>query len=161
MSFKNILVPYDFETISGHAFDHALKIAKLVSGSTMIIIHVLSEIALPPTAETFGSRLYSFKTGEMVTGSVYAKELYNEMRSDALKKLEKKKQKCEKDGISCKVVVLVGDAKEQIIKYIQEQKVDLVVMGTAKRKGLYKIMTIGSVARNISENVSCPVMLVH
>ncbi len=161
MSFKNILVPYDFEPISGHALDNALKIAELVTDSNITLIHVLAEITIPPTLQTFGRRLYSFNTGEMVTSSIYVKELYREMRSDVLKKIKKKTQKCEKAGISCQVVVLVGDPKEQILKYIQEKKIDLVVMGIAKRKGIYKIMTIGSVARNISEAVTCPIMLVH
>lgn len=34
-------------------------------------------------------------------------------------------------------------------------------MGNARRKGISKIIAIGSVARNVSERSSCPVMLVH
>lgn len=163
MSFKNILIPFDFETTSERALDTALKIAKLVPDSKITVLHVLREIAVPATVDAFGGRIYSFKTGEKVTGSVYAKEIYHEMRSEVLKKLEKKKQKCEKDGISCQIVVINGDPKEQILKYVQQQKIkiDLIVMGTAKRKGISKIIALGSIARNISENASCPVMLVH
>ncbi|NOJ29418.1 MAG: hypothetical protein DA328_04540 [Nitrososphaeraceae archaeon] len=161
MSFKNILVPFDFETLSNLALDNAIKIAKFVKDSKITILHVVEELVIPPTVEAFGRQLYSFKTGEVVTGSVYVKELYHEMRSSALKKLEKKKQKCEKAGISCQIIVILGIPKEQIVKYVREQKIDLVVMGTVKRKGISKIMTLGSVARSVSENASCPVMLVH
>lgn len=161
MAFNNILVPHDFEIASDHALDNAIKIAKLVKDSKITIFHVLENIAIPATLSAFSKPLYSFKTGELTTTSAYVKELYHELRSIALKKLQERQQKCEKEGISCKIIVITENPIEQIVKYIQEQKIDLVIMGTARRKGVSKIMTLGSVARNVSENASCPVMLVH
>lgn len=161
MTFKNIIVPHDFEISSDHALDNAIKIAKLVKDSKITIFHVLENIAILETLSSLSKPLYSVKTGELTTTSAYVKEIYHEVRSTALKKLEEKKQKCEKEGISCKIIIVIENPMEQIVKYIQEQKIDLVVMGTARRKGVSKIMTLGSVARNVSENAPCPVMLVH
>lgn len=158
MTFKNILVPYDFETVSDNALDNAIKIAKLVEDSKITIFHVIQEIMIPIS---YSRPVHSFKTGEVVPLSVYVKELYHEMRLEALKKLENKKQKCEKLGIRCNNKIVHGKTQDQILKYIKEEKIDLVVIGTARRKGISKIMTIGSVARNVSERSSCPVMLVH
>jgi nucleotide-binding universal stress UspA family protein len=161
MAFKNILVPHDFDTVSDNALDNAIEIAKLVKDSNITILHVVQDIAFPSTRRLDSKPIYSIKTGEVVTPSVYVKELHHEIRLEALKKLENKKQKCKKEGILCENRVVNGNSKEQIIKYIQEQKIDLVVMGTARRKGISKFITIGSVTRNVSERSSCPVMLVH
>lgn len=161
MTFRNIIVPHDFEIASDHALDNAIKIAKLVKDSKITIFHVLENIEILETLASLSKPLYSVKTGELTTTSAYVKEIYHELRSVALKKLEEKKQKCEKEGISCKIIIVIENPMEQIVKYIQEQKIDLVVMGTARRKGVSKIMTLGSVARNVSENAPCPVMLVH
>ena len=160
MSFKNILVPHDFETVADDALDNAIKIAKLVKDSKITILHVIEETPMP-MVDTFSRPLYSVKTGEIITPSAYMKEIFHEMRLDALKKLEDKKQKCEKIGIHCKNKIIKGNPKDIIIKYVHEQEIDLVVIGTARRKGLSKIITIGSVARNVSESISCPIMLVH
>lgn len=121
----------------------------------------MENIEILETLASISKPLHSVKTGELTTTSAYVKELYHELRSTALKKLEEKKQKCEKEGISCKIIIVIENPMEQIVKYIQEQKIDLVVMGTARRKGVSKIMTLGSVARKVSENAPCPVMLVH
>ncbi|MFB5599764.1 MAG: hypothetical protein ACE5SW_05995 [Nitrososphaeraceae archaeon] len=40
---------------------------------------------------------------------------------EALKKLENKKQKCEKEKILCEVKIVNGNPIEQIIKYIREK----------------------------------------
>ena len=161
MTFKNILIPHDFEIASDHALDSAIKIAKLVKDSKITILHILETIFIPATLSAFSRPIYSLKTGELTTASAYVKEIYHEMRSNALKKLEEKQKKCEKEGISCQIKVINENPIDQIVKYAQEQKIDLIVMGTARRKGVSKIMSIGSVARNVSEHASCPVMLVH
>lgn len=158
MSFKNILVPYDFETVSDNALDNAMRIAQLVEDSRITIFHVIPDIMIPIS---YSRPVHSFKTGEVIPLSVYVKELYHEMRLEALKKLQNKKQKCEKVGILCNNNIVHGNPQDQILKYIKEEKIDLVVIGTTRRKGISKIMTIGSVARNVSERSSCPVMLVH
>ncbi|MGD1838511.1 MAG: universal stress protein [Nitrososphaeraceae archaeon] len=161
MSFKNILVPHDFQDVAENALDNAIKIAKLSKDSKIIILHVIEEIPIPVMGTFFSKPLYSSKTGEAITPSVYIKEIFHDMRLDALKKLENKKQKCEKEDILCETKLIKGNPKKEITRYINQQKIDLVVIGTAKRKGMSKIMTIGSIARNIAEIATCPVMLVH
>jgi nucleotide-binding universal stress UspA family protein len=99
MTFKNIIVPHDFEIASDHALDNAIKIAKLVKDSKITIFHVLENIEILETLASLSKPLYSVKTGELTTKSAYVKEIYHELRSTALKKLEEKKQKCEKEVI--------------------------------------------------------------
>lgn len=74
MQFKNILVPHDGEYTSDKALDNAIKIAKLVQDSEIILLHILQEIAIPATIALFTKLLYSFKTGEMITPEAYVKK---------------------------------------------------------------------------------------
>jgi nucleotide-binding universal stress UspA family protein len=59
-----------------------------------------------------------------------------------------------------KAVVVAGDASEEIINYIEDQQIDLVVMGTHGRKGMDKIM-FGSVAERVLKLSPVPVMVVN
>ena len=59
-----------------------------------------------------------------------------------------------------KTVVAAGDPSEEIIKYIHDQHIDLVIMGTHGRKGMDKIF-FGSVADRIVKTAPVPVMVVN
>lgn len=74
MQFKNILVPHDGEYTSDKALDNAIKIAKLVQDSEIILLHILQEIAIPATIALFTKLLYSFKIDEMITPEAYVKK---------------------------------------------------------------------------------------
>jgi nucleotide-binding universal stress UspA family protein len=57
-------------------------------------------------------------------------------------------------------VVVAGDASEEIINYIQEHHIDLVIMGTHGRKGMDKIL-FGSVAERVLKTSPVPVMVIN
>ncbi len=59
-----------------------------------------------------------------------------------------------------KRVVARGDPAEEILKYIETEKVDLVIMGTHARKGLDRVL-FGNVADEVARNSSVPVMIVN
>ena len=61
---------------------------------------------------------------------------------------------------SVKTSVVAGDAAEKIIDYIEDQKIDLVIMGTHGRKGMDKVI-FGSVAERVVKNSPVPVMVVN
>jgi nucleotide-binding universal stress UspA family protein len=160
MGFKDILVPHDGEDISDIALDNAIEIAKLIKNSEISLIHIL-EIVLPATIALRAKPLHSFKTGEMISPEDYVKEIYQESKQEFLKKYEKIKQKCDEIGISFNIKVDIGDPAEKILEYANENKVDLIVMGTERRKGLSKYVSFGSVAKKVSEHSPCPIMLIH
>ena len=59
-----------------------------------------------------------------------------------------------------KTVVVAGDASEEIMNYIEDQHIDLVIMGTHGRKGMDKIF-FGSVAERVVKASPVPVMVVN
>jgi nucleotide-binding universal stress UspA family protein len=59
-----------------------------------------------------------------------------------------------------KTAVVAGDAAEEIINYIEEHHIELVIMGTHGRKGMDKIF-FGSVAERVLRTSPVPVMVVN
>jgi nucleotide-binding universal stress UspA family protein len=139
MSYNNILVPYDSSKLSDNALDHAIRIAKIW---TML----------------FKSK----KTGETIALREYIKELHQEIKSNAIKMLnEKIKEYRNITNISLQSKVIIGNPADEIIKFADDEKVDLIIMGTTGLAGIPKFKAIGSVARSVSEKAKCPVMLVR
>lgn len=159
MAMNMILVPYDGSEPSKRALEKAIELAKLTEKIQLVLLQVIPEIPVPPVSE---KPIRSMKTGDFVTMSAYLKEVYQEMKSKALVMLSDKKHKIEKDaGIQVEIKVVIGYPSDKIVEYVRDHRIDLIVMGTTSLKGIAKIKSLGSVARNVSERSECPVMLVH
>jgi len=157
MAYKKILVPHDGSGASDRALERAVPIAS-ASGAKIILLNVIPVIVIPPVMTDYG---YSKTTGERLTAATLEKELYYEMRKDAANMLERKRKKYSRQKVTMEPKLVVGHAPDKITEFIREQNIDLVVMGTTSLQGIAKIATIGSVARKVSEESPCPVILVH
>src|ERR671910_309728 len=158
MGFKIILVPHDGSTMSDKALDKAVEIAKLAKGSHIIIIHVIPEIPTP----IFSRVIRSPKTGEVITFSEYMISLYQEMESEMREKLEDRKEKYSKYGFPIEVYITTGIPTDKILEYATDKKVDLIVIGSIGVTGISKFFKgLGSVSRNVSEKVLCPVLIIR
>jgi nucleotide-binding universal stress UspA family protein len=166
MTYNKILVPYDSSKPSETALEHAIQIAKMsnISSSAdttinIILLHVVQDIPVPAT---FGAGLIkSNKTGDMITLEQYLKDITLEIKTDVKKMIEENISKYRDiENVSLQSQVLIGDPSNEITKFANDEKVDLIIMGTTGLGGLKKIV-FGSVARNVSEKANCPVMLVR
>ena len=167
MSYNKILIPYDSSKLSDIALDHAIRIAKISSISSspdnmvnVILFYVTPEIHIP---FTFGTMLFkSKKTGETIALREYIKELYFEIKSNAIKMLDDKTKEYRNiTNTSLQSKVIIGNPADEIIKFADDEKVDLIIMGTTGLAGVSKFKAIGSVARSVSEKAKCPIMLVR
>ncbi|MCJ7682914.1 MAG: universal stress protein [Desulfobacteraceae bacterium] len=61
---------------------------------------------------------------------------------------------------ACKTRVVVGDAAEEILKYAETEKIDLIIIGTHGRKGIDRIL-FGSVAEKVIKMSSVPVLSIN
>lgn len=173
MVFHKILVPYDSSAASDKALSRAFEIAKMCHESERIrkyggfinitLLHVLQEIPVPHAVIGSPLRVLSQKTGEQITIQEYLREVYKEMKVDAIKMLDRKTREYMSNIEDIKVnpKVTVGLPADKIIEMATEENVDLIVIGTTGLKGVAKIKALGSVARNVSERAKCPVMLVR
>lgn len=143
-TFKNILFPIDFSECSEKVFPQALDMAKKLKAR----LHLL-----------FVARDLSYLT----TVSVSKDTLMNTVAEVARGAEEKMEAFCSKQlgGFSdYEAKVLIGNPGEDILKYAQDQAIDMIIMGTHGRKGLERTL-MGSVADLVVRNASVPVMTVN
>ena len=165
MVYNKILVPYDSSKLSDTALDYAIRIAKMSSVSSsdnmvnVILFYVTPEIDIP---FTFGNILFKSKIkDETIAFREYIKELHQEIKSNAIKMLDDKTKEYRNiENILLQSKVIIGIPADEIIKFADDENIDLIVMGTTGLAGISKFKAIGSVARSVSEKAKCPVMLV-
>jgi len=162
--YHKILVPYDSSKPSETALEHAIQIAKM-SGIpsrkivNVILLYITPILHIPFTVGTM--LLKSEKTGQTIPLREYTKELNQEIKENAIKKLDEKIKKYGNiENVSLQSQVLIGDPSDEIIKFANDEKIDLIIMGTTGLGGIKKFV-FGSVARKVSEKAPCPVMLVR
>lgn len=80
-------------------------------------------------------------------------------RDEGMAVLEKPRGVMQAAGISCDYHIGVGDPGEVIVSYAQANRCDEIVMGTHGRGALAGAV-MGSVARNVVQQASRPVVLV-
>lgn len=147
---KNILVPTDFSKISVTALEVAVEIAKKANAE-ITVLHVVEEASQDS---------YSI-TGEWRTAENWEDRLFT------VKLLEKSKAQLEKlvvdprfSAVKVNGLLRLGNAFHGMRTIITEQKVDLVVMGTAGKTKLEE-MVIGSNTERVVRHAKCPVLSIH
>lgn len=141
-SVRNILFATDFSATSEAALPYATAICRRF-GSTLHMVHVLSDASL--LLMTGGVDYVSMST------------LYDDAHAEAKQKLERLAEHFE--GIAHRNYVGHGQVWKNLAGVIEENPVDLIVVGTHGRSGLGKLL-LGSVAEDILRHASCPVLTV-
>jgi nucleotide-binding universal stress UspA family protein len=141
---KRILVPCDFSDPAVQAFKFAIEIALKSRGEIFLLnvveVPVMHETVLMPT-------LY------------FEQSLMNEMKATADKKFQKMKDKWGSEGITVSTHVEFGVIITSIRQFIEEKKIDLVVMGTHGASGAREFL-IGSNTEKIVRTSLVPVMAI-
>lgn len=147
---KKILVPTDFSKPAQIAIDVAADIARKSNGQ-VILLHVVEEAS--------GT---SFKiTGEVNVSSGWEDKMFTMKLIERSKKLMAKAfEEVKAGGVRVKQEMRVGTAFHGIRDIITEQKVDLVVMGSAGHSKLEE-MIIGTNTEKVVRHANCPVLTVH
>lgn len=146
---KKILVPTDFSKEAQTAAEVASGIAKK-AGAELILLHVIEE----------GSR-DSFKVTGEVSGSSMEDKLFT-MKLIQSSKKQMNKMTSDKmfTGVKVKEELRMGSPFHGMRAIITEQKVDLVVMGTAGKTDLAE-MIIGSNTEKVVRYANCPVLTIQ
>lgn len=63
------------------------------------------------------------------------------------------------EGVDANSVILHGVPHEEVLRYIDENEIDLVVMGTKDRPGEYRQL-LGSVTERVTRITNVPVSIV-
>lgn len=141
LTLRSILVASDFSTASEKALRHALTIARSFDAE-LHLVHVVP----PPQGSTLAG---PDENGHAITRSL-------EIASGIERKLL-----CSGAirGLRFRSMVRAGDIWSELLKVIQQEFIDLVVVGTHPRKGIRK-PALGSVAEQIFRQAPRPVLTI-
>jgi nucleotide-binding universal stress UspA family protein len=157
--FQKILVPYDGSKFSDKALENAVGLAKMSGPRTQVVLlHITPHIPIPLT---FERPVYYAKTGKSIPLTQYIQELSKEMKENVSTMMEEVGKKYTDKEIKIENVLLDGNPPEKIIEFANNEKVDLIVIGSVGLSGLSKVKALGSVSRSVSERARCPVLVVH
>ena len=148
VEIKKILFPADFSENVARILPYAIGVAEKYK-SKLILLYVAQDLA--------ASGMYSFVphpsaasfTEEIVSGAKKAMEEMCEEQSEVLKACPDYEHK-----------IVIGDPVTEIIKAIESENIDMVIMGTHGRKGLEHTI-FGSVAENVVKKSPVPVMTIN
>lgn len=141
---KRILVPCDFSDPAVQAFKFAVELALKSRGE----IYLLNVVEVPVMHETV-----------LMPTLYFEQSLMNEMKEAAGKKFQKMKDKWAGEGVTVSTYVEFGSIITTIRQFIDEKKIDLVVMGTHGATGAREFL-IGSNTEKIVRTSSVPVIAI-
>ena len=141
---SEILVAVDGSRHSEKIVDMSCNFAKILSAS-IILMYVSTYPDLINEYIEMGGRNPSQKAVQYV-------ERAEEVTSKLFEKIQTK-------GIKCRVVLETGDPADKIVSQATSNKADLIIVGFKGLHGVDKIRSLGSVARKVIENSSCPVLV--
>ncbi|HBH60540.1 MAG TPA: universal stress protein [Nitrospiraceae bacterium] len=144
MKVERILFPTDFSEGSEYALQSAVDLAKHYN-ARLSILHVIYDIA---------------KAFQSHVPHISVDEIHKEMNTWALKELDKCCIEETRGLANVDKSVLVGVPYEEIIKFAEKEKIDLIVIGTYGRSGIQRFI-FGSTAERVVRSAPCPVMTVR
>lgn len=140
---KKILYPVDFSDYAEEILEYAVALAKKFEAE-LHLVHVIPDL-------NYFTPYESFLTPENLVA--IERNIEGEVEKDF-------NRLTEKVDIPVKKAVKTGAVFIEIIDYIKEENIDLVVMGTHGRSGIEHIL-IGSVAEKVVRKAPCPVLTVR
>jgi len=149
ISIKRILVPLDFSDITGMVVEHACFFAKALSAE-LVFFHV---VHVPPLAEA------STWLDPVISPSV-EQDIRRQMKSGSEAKLSEIVAQCEAAGLRASARTAVGSPSNHIVRFAEENQVDMIVMGTHGHTGFARIF-MGSVAQRVIPHAPCGVYTVR
>ncbi len=142
--FSKILFATDLTEFSECAFDYALTLAEKFK-ARLVILHVINQ---PIDMQGFYVPHISFETIE------------KEIAISAEKLLDKFCEKNLKGFGNYEKYIITGIPDVEIIRKAEQEKVDLIVIGTHGRAGVDHFL-FGSTAEKVIRKAACPVMTVR
>ncbi len=143
--FKKILVPVDFTDKNEAALSSAIEI----SGRSDSEEGEESEISLLHVIET----IEHIELDEMA-------DFYRGLETRATAKLFALEERLGKAGVRTRHEVLFGKRAETVVRYAEEQGMDLVILSSHKVDRDHPALGWGTISYRIAIVVRCPVLLV-
>jgi len=145
LEIKLILCPVDFSEFSVRAYCHALSMAEHYR-SKLVVLHIVEVWRHPSASFAASASLYD--------------EYCQSLRGNGREQLQEFVKTHTRDEVPPELVVDQGIAPDSILSFAQEQKSDLIVMGTHGLRGFDRLM-LGSATDRVMRSAPCPVLAVR
>ncbi|SFR44034.1 universal stress protein [Halogeometricum limi] len=140
--YDRILVPTDGSDCAAVAIEHALELARRYEAE----VHVLFVVDV--------------RMGGQGNWAVDADNVFEAIREHGESVVEGVAEKVREADVPVTTTVVTGTPATEICDYADEERCDLVVMGTHGRSGLSRYL-LGSVAERVVRQSDAPVMTVR
>ena len=143
------MIATDGSDCANLAIEKGMELARL-SGGTVYAVYVMSTAYLT----TMDSGAYSF-----VDINPYWERIREALKNQGQQAVNYIKKLGEAKGIKVESILLEGYPSDELIRYAEENKMDIVIMGTLGKSGIDRFI-LGSVTENILRHSKVPVMVV-
>jgi nucleotide-binding universal stress UspA family protein len=167
MTYKHVVVPLeDF----GGSVDILPQLEHLLDAGAchLILLHVASlpaaRVGRGPQKARVPLQAYTVQESreEVVRAKhpIYAEQEQASLEAHLQVQLEGYARPLREQGFTVSTVIRYGRPADEIVRYAEEEKVDLVAMLARRRRGLSRLAP-GSVSEAVFERSSVPVLLMH
>jgi len=147
VQLKKIVFCTDFSENANQAFDVAFDLTHKY-GAQLLLVHVVPPLVFPsPVMEEFISEQANY-------------QFIDQVIQRSLEQIEANYVPRMNGYTNYKIQVLSGHPASEILHFIEQEKVDLVVMGTHGFTGLAHFF-LGSTAEKVVRRAGCSVLTVH
>jgi len=144
MEIRHILAPTDFSDHSKKALAYAFGLAKHF-GAKLSILHV---VEIPPYPV------------EGYAPPTLAATFLDDLERQAKEELAQLLPEAEAEKVEVTRAVVIGSPYRKILETAEAEGVDLLVMATAGRTGISRLV-LGSVAERVVRHAACPVLTIR
>jgi nucleotide-binding universal stress UspA family protein len=145
--YKTILLPLDSSELSELSLEHIKNVVTTANKSEIILFMVLERIS------------FFAHTSYPTLGKDTMLSIEKQSQNQAQDYVSKVAGKLNQQGLNARGVVVWGLPADEILKYIKENKIDLVIMTTHGRSGIRR-WAFGSVAEKVIRYSTAPVLIV-
>jgi nucleotide-binding universal stress UspA family protein len=149
IEISKMMVGIDGSEQSINAADYAVAIAKRYDAEMIAVNALTSDIG------------YAYSSPGVESPPLTIREIILLAEDEVKKWFNDIKETADKSGIRFRSEIIMAkrSAVSTMLDYAEEQKIDLIVVGTRGRSGIKK-MLIGSVASGLVTYAACPVLVV-
>lgn len=144
IKLRKLLVPTDFSESARHALTYGTSFAREY-GAELTLLHVVENLTVGYASDLF---------------PVPMAEVFQEISGYAKTELSKLAKVAREKDVAVVEQVVQGKPSAEIIRFAQEQKIDMIVLGT-HGKGMLDQALFGSTTERVVRRAPCPVLTVR
>ena len=139
--FQKILLATDGSSIADRAAEKALELASEITDAHITVLHISSDA--PNRTELMKAHM----------------DVKFVLESKAHKVIQKTTERLEEAGVPFALEVGLGEPADKIVKYAKDHEMELIIIGSRGLGGINSVL-LGSVSQRVTQQSSCPVMIV-